>query len=226
MKALIGISAMGMLGGGLYAADAFTPGTIYEKPFDQAYDDLSTMKILPFIGQIAPYGVKHPDGAPIRMMRTSDSISWTIAVGQSDIGTFIARLAPVAGGSRTRVLLLAQPAKTETNAAKANAADELIVELTRLVMTEQVDARLEDRAVDSRAIALAMVSYIATDEGNLRATGDGVQEAMKGVASHLKETMRPPERWVPPPTTGDASRPSTSRPSNGATSPSDQLPSG
>ena len=118
------------------------------------------------------------------------------------------------------MLLHAQPAKTETSAAQADEGDELIVELARVVMTEQVDARLEDRAVDSRAIALAMVSYIATDEGNLRATGDGVQEAMKGVASHLKETMRPPERWVPPPTMEDASRPS-----KGAGRPSVQLPS-
>ena len=220
MKALIGISAMGMLGGGLYAADAFTPGTVYDKPFNQAYDDLSAMKILPLIGPSATYGVKRPDVATLRLTRTPDSISWTIAAGRSDIGTFSARLTPVAGGLRTRVLLHAQPAKTETSAAQADEGDELIVELARVVMTEQVDARLEDRAVDSRAIALAMVSYIATDEGNLRATGDGVQEAMKGVASHLKETMRPPERWVPPPTMEDASRPS-----KGAGRPSVQLPS-
>ena len=64
MKALIGISAMGMLGGGLYAGDAFTPGTVYDKPFNQAYDDLSAMKILPLFGPSATYGAKRPVSRP------------------------------------------------------------------------------------------------------------------------------------------------------------------
>lgn len=207
MKALIGLCAASLLGGGLYAADVFTPGTVYDKPFVQAYDDLSTMKILPLLGESAAYGVKRPAIATITSTRTPDAIQWAIAVGPTKLGTFTARLSAI-DGSRTRVLLSIRPAETESSVMRADEADAMIVELARVVMTEQIDARLEDRAPDSRAIAIAMARYITADEGNLRTFGEGVEGSMNSVTMHLNEPKKPREQWVPPPTKEDATRPS------------------
>ena len=207
MKALIGLGAASLLGGGLYAADVFTPGTVYDKPFVQAHDDLSTMKILPLLGETAAYGVKRPAIATITSTRTPDAIQWAIAVGPTKLGTFTARLSPI-DRSRTRVLLSIRPAATESSAVRADEADAMIVELARVVMTEQVDARLEDRAPDSRAIAIAMARYITADEGNLRAFGGGVEGAMNAVTLRLNENKKPPGQWTQPPTKEDATRPS------------------
>lgn len=212
MKALIGLAAASLLGGGLYATDMFTPGTVYDKPFVQAYDDLSTMKMLPLLGETAAYGVKRPAIATITSTRTPDAIQWAIAVGPTKLGTFMARLSAI-DGSRTRVLLSVRPAATESSAVKADEADAMIVELARVVMTEQVDARLEDRAPDSRAIAIAMARYITADEGNLRTFGGGVGDAMSAATLQLNEDKKPPEQWTPPPTRQDATRPSVTFPS-------------
>lgn len=196
------------------ASDVFTPGSVYDKPFVEAYDDLSRMKLLPLLGQSAPYGVKRPDIAAMTLTRTSDSLNWRIAIGPNQVAHFTARLTPI-DGSRTRVFLSIRPAATEkTNAVQADEDSAMIVELARVVMTEQVDARLEDRAPDTRAMALAMARYITTDQDNLRTFGEGVEESMNGVASHLKESMKPTERWTPPPTIEDASRPSVKLPPN------------
>ena len=207
MKWMIGLLGSGLLGGGLYASDALTPGEVYDKSFDKAYDELSTMKMLPLLGETAAYDVKRPAIATITSTRTPDTIQWTIAVGPTKVGTFTARLSAI-GGSRTRVLLSIRPAATESSVMRANEADAMVVELTRVVMTEQVDARLEDRAPDSRAIAIAMARHITADEGNLRTFGEGVEGAMNGVAIHLNETMKPREQRTPPPTKEDATRPS------------------
>ncbi len=43
MKLLAGIGALGLLGGGLYASDALTAGTVYDKPYAKAYADLADM---------------------------------------------------------------------------------------------------------------------------------------------------------------------------------------
>lgn len=81
MRALIVLCGASLLGGGLYASDVFTPGSVYDKPFVEAYDDLSRMKLLPLLGQSAPYRVKRPDIAAMTLTRTSDSLNWRIAIG-------------------------------------------------------------------------------------------------------------------------------------------------
>ena len=206
MRLLFGLAGLGFLTAGLYASDAFASGTVYDKPFHQAYADLSTMPIMPLLGQSGASTVEQ------RVVRTTvtrnpDSIGWTLAIGPDEVATFTARLAPV-GESRTRVVLGIRRAATEMAAARPDVSSNLIVEFARIVMTEQVDARLENRAPDTRAIALATSRYIASSPKNLRDFGEGSSKAMIGVAAHLNRDAIGRERWTPPQTTQDATRPS------------------
>ena len=82
MKLLAGLGALGMLGGGLYASDAFTPGTIYDKPYEQAYAELADMPLLPVTG------ASEGGSGSMVVERKAGSIGWRISMGPVDVGRF------------------------------------------------------------------------------------------------------------------------------------------
>ena len=213
MKWVIGVAGSGLLAGVLYASNAFAPGAVYDKSFDQAYAELSTMPLLPPIG---PAG----EGAAT-MNRAAGSIDWRLAIGTTEVGRFTARLSPV-GANRTRVVVEFASAST----APGNdpiLSSELMTNFARLSMVEQVDARLENRPPDVREIQEAAARHIQANPAQLEAFGGAVGAQFRNVDSMLQADQGAATiaaikdlqaRHAPPPNPQDATRPSVVFPEN------------
>ncbi len=210
MKILAGLAALGMLGGGLYATDALTAGTLYEKPYEQAYAELASMPLLPVAGPA------HPGSGSMVVEREPGTIGWRIAVGSVEVGRFTARLSP-AGARRTRVSVefATSPAQIGVNPILAS---ELMTNFARLAMVEQVDARLENRPPDMGEIHLAAARHLQANPEQLRAFGGAVQAQFQRVDSMLRADQSPEwaerlerieKSYAPPPYPEDATRPTT-----------------
>ena len=217
VKLLAGIGALGMLGGGLYATDSLTPGTVYDKPYDQAYAELSSMSLLPVTGPAS-------DGTgSILVERSAGAIGWRIAVGAVEVGRFTARLSPV-GANRTRVIIdfAATPVTESENPLLTS---ELMTSFARLAMVEQVDARLENRAPDMHEIHMASARHLQANPAQLKDFGGALRAQFKQVEKRLKEDSVSSAEWdktisdikadtASPPRLEDATRPSVVFPAN------------
>lgn len=210
MKLLAGMGALGMLGGGLYATDSLTAGTVYDKPYEQAYAELAEMPLLPISG-----GPQPGSGSTV-VERGAGTIGWRIAVGQVEVGRFTARLSPV-GTDRTRVLIdfAATPIASSDDPILSS---ELMTNFARLAMVEQVDARLENRSPDIREIHMSAARHLQAHPDQLKQFGTAVQSQFRQVDEMLRddqsaewdETLREIKiRHAPPPDPADAVRPST-----------------
>ena len=215
MKLLIGTGLIGLLTGGLYATDALTAGTVYDKPYDQAYSELAAMPLLAVTG-----GSENGAGSTL-VEQGAGSIGWRVAVGTVEVGRFTARLSPVSA-NRTRVLVdfAATPAESSANPILSS---ELMTNFARLAMVEQVDARLENRAPDMREIHNAAARHLQANPEQLRAFGGAVEAQFKAVDSMLRDDKS--AEWAarlkkielnnaPPPNPADATRPSVAFPDN------------
>lgn len=201
---------MGMLGGGLYATDALTAGTVYDKPYQQAYEELVAMPLLPVTG------IAEPGSGSMVVERAPGKIGWRISVGQMEVGRFTASLSPV-GGNRTRVLIdfATIPAEAGQNPILTS---KLMTEFARLAMVEQVDARMENRAPDIREMQWSMARHIQANPAQMREFGGAIDAQFKEVDKMLREnsadTTEFNERlrnieisYAPPPRPEDATRP-------------------
>ena len=206
-----------MLGGGLYAADSLTAGTVYDKPFDQAYAELADMPLLPAAG------AADPGSGSMVVERGAGSIGWRIAIGTVEVGRFTARLSPV-GADRTRVMIdfEATPILSSENPILTS---ELMTNFARLAMVEQVDARLENRAPDLHEIHMASARHLQANPAQLKDFGGALQAQFKQVEKRLKEDSMSSAEWdktisdmkantASPPNLEDATRPSVVFPEN------------
>lgn len=206
-----------MLGGGLYATDSLTAGTVYDKPFDQAYAELADMPLLPAAG------AADPGSGSMVVERGAGSIGWRIAIGTVEGGRFTARLSPV-GADRTRVMIdfEATPILSSENPILTS---ELMTNFARLAMVEQVDARLENRAPDLHEIHMASARHLQANPAQLKDFGGALQAQFKQVEKRLKEDSMSSAEWdktisdmkantASPPNLEDATRPSVVFPEN------------
>ena len=206
-----------MLGGGLYANDSLTAGTVYDKPFDQAYAELADMPLLPAAG------AADPGSGSMVVERGAGSIGWRIAIGTVEVGRFTARLSPV-GADRTRVMIdfEATPILSSENPILTS---ELMTNFARLAMVEQVDARLENRAPDLHEIHMASARHLQANPAQLKDFGGALQAQFKQVEKRLKEDSMSSAEWdktisdmkantASPPNLEDATRPSVVFPEN------------
>ena len=206
-----------MLGGGLYATDSLTAGTVYDKPFDQAYAELADMPLLPAAG------AADPGSGSMVVERGAGSIGWRIAIGTVEVGRFTARLSPV-GADRTRVMIdfEATPILSSENPILTS---ELMTNFARLAMVEQVDARLENRAPDLHEIHMASARHLQANPAQLKDFGGALQAQFKQVEKRLKEDSMSSAEWdktisdmkantASPPNLEDATRPSVIFPEN------------
>ena len=206
-----------MLGGGLYATDSLTAGTVYDKPFDQAYAELADMPLLPAAG------AADPGSGSMVVERGAGSIGWRIAIGTVEVGRFTARLSPV-GADRTRVMIdfEATPRLSSENPILTS---ELMTNFARLAMVEQVDARLENRAPDLHEIHMASARHLQANPAQLKDFGGALQAQFKQVEKRLKEDSMSSAEWdktisdmkantASPPNLEDATRPSVVFPEN------------
>lgn len=187
MKLLAGIGALGMLGGGLYASDALTAGTVYDKPYAQAYGDLAEMPLLPAAG------ASGSASASMVVERRSGSIEWRVAVGQYEVGRFTAALSPV-GQDRTRVIVdfVATPPEASLNPILTS---DLMTDFARLGMVEQVDARMENRAPDLREVHWAAARHLQANPAQLAQFGDAIDAQFKQVDSMLRDDSAELAEW-------------------------------
>ena len=217
MKLLAGIGALGMLGGGLYASDALTPGTVYDKPYEQAYAELADMPLL------SASGFADSVSGVTVVERNPGSIGWRIAVGPVEVGRFTARLSP-AGANRTRVTVdfAATPVTSSENPILTS---ELMTNFARLAMVDQVDARMENRAPDMQEIHLAAARHLQANPAQLKAFGGALQAQFQQVDRQLRADTAASAEWeaqmedfkarhAPPPNPADATRPTTVFPEN------------
>ena len=187
MKLLAGIGALGMLGGGLYATDSLTAGTVYDKPYAQAYAELADMPLLPAAG------AAEPGSGTTVVERGAGTIGWRIAVGPVEVGRFTARLSPV-GADRTRVIIdfAATPVVASENPILTS---ELMTNFARLAMVEQVDARLENRAPDMQEIHWAAARHLQAHPEQMKNFGGALQSQFRQVADRIKEDSASSEDW-------------------------------
>lgn len=213
MKLLAGLGALGMLGGGLYATDSLTAGSVYDKPYAQAYAELETMSLLPITG--APGS---GTGSTV-VERGAGTIGWRIALGPVEVGRFTARLTPV-GTDRTRVIVdfAATPVASSANPILTS---ELMANFARLAMVEQVDARMENRPPDMREIHWAAARHLQANPAQMAQFGDAIETQFRQVDEMLRagdpadsadweQRLRDIERnGARLPRTEDATRPTT-----------------
>lgn len=212
MKLLAGLGAIGVIGGGLYASDALTEGTVYAKPYAQAYEELAAMPLLPVTGN-----TESGNGSMV-VERAPGRIGWRISAGQLELGHFTATLSPV-GIDRTRVIIhfAAAPAVESQNPVLSS---QLMNDFARLAMVEQVDARLENRAPDLREIHWAAARHIQANPQLLADFGGAVEAQFNQVDAMLRDDpaqMAELEQQIndlarahaPPRTPESATRPTT-----------------
>lgn len=217
MKVLAGLGAMGMLGGGLYATDALTAGTVYDKPYARAYADLAAMPLLPVTG------AAHNSNGSMVVQQGAGTISWRLSLGTTEVGLFTARLSPV-GTDRTRVLVdfAATPPGDAQNPILSS---ELMTDFARLAMVEQVDASLEGRAPDVREIHMNAARHLQANPAQVKQFGQAVDAQFKSVNDMLRQDPAELAEWEstmkdmkanygPPPRPEDATRPSVVFPQN------------
>lgn len=210
MKLLAGLGALGLVGGGLYASDALTEGTVYAKPYGQAYEELAAMPLLPVTGH-----TESSNGSMV-VERAPGRIAWRISAGQMELGHFTATLSPV-GADRTRVIIhfAAAPAVESRNPILSS---QLMTDFARLAMVEQVDARLENRAPDLREIHWAAARHLQANPQLMTEFGTALQAQFKQVEQQLNEGSMSTAEWdaeladikarhASPPSTADAVRP-------------------
>lgn len=206
-----------MLGGGLYATDSLTAGTVYNKPYSRAYAELADMPLLPAAG------AAEPGSGSMVVERGAGQIGWRIAVGPVEVGRFTARLSPV-GADRTRVTVdfAATPVVASENPILTS---ELMTDFARLAMVEQVDARMENRPPDMREFHMAAARHIQAHPEAMKNFGGALQAQFKQVEQRLKQdsaasaelesTMRDFEsKYGPAPKLEDATRPAVVFPTN------------
>lgn len=220
VKLLIGLAGSGLLAGWLYASDSLTQGEIYDKPFDQAYAELSSMPARPFMDDTDDT----PTGRGVKVRRNTNSIDWHLMVGETEVAIFTAQLQAV-DKYRTRVKIDFKPVKQPaSDDGRPNftqiQSSALMTDFARIAMAEQVDARLDNRVPDMRAIYGAMGRHLGANPAQLGEFGLALEGTMNGVADTIRGNSVPVDPLPPiptstvPPTMQDATRPSVILPSN------------
>ena len=179
MKILAGIGALGMLGGGLYATDALTAGTVYDKPYEQAYAELAEMPLLPATGTSV-------DG--------SGSITVERGAGADQLADFawhgrgrpLYRAANQVGAHERSCAGGVRRATPMVDGPNAILQSELMTEFARLAMVEQVEARMENRPPDLREVHLAAARHIQAHPEQVKAFATAVEGQFAQVDQMLR----------------------------------------
>jgi len=185
MKVLVGVGGSSMLLAGLYTGDALTSGEVYDLPLEQAYSELSAMTVPAELMQ-AGTGIYAP---AVAVREAFPVIDWQFRVRGRDVATFTARLSP-AGPGRTRVRVEYTPGEPSTAALGHFTSANLVREMARLAMSEQVDALLERRPVDRDAIADAFARHAAAHPEQMREFEQAMGEMVADLHRQANETSR------------------------------------
>ena len=174
--------------------DAFKPGRVYDKPFDRAYADLSSMAVNDYFdeGEPGPAG-KDTQIVWATVSRGTDAIAWDLNIGTAKIARVTARLTP-AGPSQTRVAVEHQPADGGSGNEAKRGPNTILTDFTRIAMTELIDARLHDRVPTAKAIGVRMAvnSMLRPRQAGMVATTivDGSAAAAIAINNELEQSNR------------------------------------
>jgi len=174
VKLLIGMGGSGMLLGGLYAGDALTPGQIYDKPFAQAYSELAAMPV-PVELVTAMSG---SDSTTVDVHCTPDAIGWHFMISGHEVSVFTARL-NAHDASRTRVRVSYAPGADISPEIERLTSTALARSLAEIVMSDQVEAELEDRPLDRGATLHKLARHVSDHPEQVRQYGQEVGNIIK-----------------------------------------------
>lgn len=178
MKLLIGMGGSGMLLGGLYAGDALTPGQIYDKPFAQVYSELAATPV-PLELVTAMSG---SDSTTVDVHRTPDTIGWHFMISGNEVAVFTVRLNAHNVG-RTRVTVSYAPGAHISPEIERLTSAALARSLAEIVMSDQVEAELEDRPLDRGATLHKLARHAADHPEQVREYGQEVGNLIGDIAN-------------------------------------------
>lgn len=107
-----------------------------------------------------------------------DTVVWKVlGAGDDELIRFAAKLVPVDGGTRVDVEVLAPETKNKEQVTKRLAENDSVRALYHVAMTEEIDAKLENRGFDFTRISGALARATAANMGTIRKSLDEVGEA-------------------------------------------------
>jgi hypothetical protein len=185
VKVLVGAGGSGLLLAGLYAGDALTAGEVYDVPLEQAYGELSAMRVPAALMQVRA-GVHAPE---VAVRQSFPVIDWHFQLDGRDVATFTARLSPE-GPGRTRVRVEYTPGEASAPELIHLTSAGLVRDLARLTMSEQIDAQLERRPVDDDRAIEALARHAAAHPKQIREFEQAMGEMAAGLYRQANETAR------------------------------------
>ena len=180
------IAASGLLLAGLAACGLSPSGDVYAKPYDVVYAELAATPIPLQVIRAMPNATPH-------VVRNPGTIQWRFAGSNGDVATFVATLTKVDEG-HTRVTLTVIAGKAIDPAASPLLASPFMVNITRLGMTEQVAAELEDRPFNKLAYGSRLSTYMNTHPGDMIGFGNSLKDMMNDVATQANGYPSPGAR--------------------------------
>jgi hypothetical protein len=166
------------VGGGVYATGGFEGGETYSLPADQVYSAMARTDIPAKLR-----GGLLTEQRITKEFANGQRVKWVFVKGYTITGKLIATAKP-SGTGATRVTVEFEPGKS------AGATPELIDAQTyaktvgRIMMTEYLDASIEQRRPNSALMNDAMAAYIMTNRG---AVGRETEAIFKEVSREINE---------------------------------------
>lgn len=199
-----------MLLGGLYAGGLLSPaGEIYNLPIAEARAELVAMPV--------PLDVLHSAGTSgsgnVVVRSGAESVRWQIMAGGHPIGMYVAEL-EAENPWQTRVTLRGSVTDNGSMASRITST-RFMRDFSDATFSEQVDARLEGRAVDPGDAMRAFAGHIQSHPEDVQELGFAVQGIFTEVANQASANMR---------ASVDDSAPNIERSMEAATRPSVVLP--
>lgn len=107
-----------------------------------------------------------------------DTVIWKVlSEKDGELIRFSAKLVPVDGGTRVDVAVLAPEAKNKELVTKRLAENDSVRALYHMAMTEEIDAKLENRGFDFTRISGALARATAANMGTITKSLDEAVEA-------------------------------------------------
>jgi hypothetical protein len=195
--------------GGLYAGGAFTRGEVYDLPVAEVRSRLVTLSVPTQIRASAGGS----DRASVAIDVEPESISWKVANGRGEAARFTANYR-AEGPSRTRVTLDYSSGRSGYTYVDRLMSTSFMRSFAEAVFAEQVDARLDGRAVDESQALQEFARGAATHPEQVRELGEVTRSMFNDVSEQIHEQAY----------SGDVRQSSPRETMNAATKPSLVLP--